>query len=591
METMRTQTRLGILDAALQHSLRVDIAFAILVVRTLILRLGVLLHTQLFFLNLFSRFCGKGLGAVTLSDISLDDGSTARNRCAGSHAVGGAAVGSIALGASPVAIVHASLETELPASEVHAGDLAHGRVLHVNVERLRLINEGTTVSSHLHNLSLRNLPHSLVQSLDLGRDVGDVLDRTVISNDAVLHSIGPKTHVDKILEKPGVDNLELASKDSALVDVGGVRLKAFVVAKNLRGTGGRHRSNEQTVADTVSLDILSEGFPVPKVRGLDIPHVELENTLRGRGALEGGVGTFLLGELHRRSKGSVVDGLEDLLVQLTSLRRLKGHAEGKKGISETLHTKTNGSVTHVAVTSLLDRVVVDVDDLVQIADNNLSDLVQLLEVVASIFIVDKRGQRQGGKVANSDLIRGAVFNDLSAQVGASDGTKVLLVTLAIAVILVEHERVSGLCLGLKNGVPKFLSLDRLATLTLSLVLFVQSLKFVTVAVTSADLLLTVILSEIKELEDVGVPWFKVDGEGTRSLVTTLVNVTSSVVEHTQHGNDTVGSTIGTGDVRASGTDSVGVQANTTSHLGNHGTSLEGIVDTINAVLLHINKEA
>jgi hypothetical protein len=477
----------------------------------------------------------------------------------------------------------------------------------------------------LDNLSLRNLPHGLVQSLDIGRDVGDVLNGTVISNDTVLHSIGPKTHVDKILEEPGVDNLELASKDSALVDVRGVRLEALVVAKNLRSTGSRHGSKEQTVADTVSLDILTEGLPVPKVRGLDIPHVKLKNTLRGRRALEGGVGTLLLGELHRGSQGSVVDGLEDLLVELTSLGRLEGHAQSKESIGETLDTKTNGSVTHVAVTSLLDGVVVHIDNLVQVADNDLTDLVQLLEVVASIFVVDERGKSQRGKVANGDLVRGAVLNNLSAQVGASDGTKVLLVALAVAVILVEHERVSGLSLSLENGVPKLLSLDRLATLTLSLVLLVQSLELLAIAVSktralvgahespfavlldtlhekigdpksqeevaSADLLLTVVLSKIKELEDVRVPGLKVDSESTRSLVATLVNVTSSVVENTQHGNDTVGSTVGTSDIRASGTDSVNVQANTTSHLGNHGTSLEGIIDTVNAVLLHINKEA
>ncbi|KAI6763085.1 hypothetical protein HG530_009065 [Fusarium avenaceum] len=463
-------------------------------------------------------------------------------------------------------VVHASLETKLPAGEVHAGDLAHRGILHVNVEGLGLIDESTSVGSHLDNLALRNLPNSLVKSLDVGRDVGDVLNRTVIGNNTVLHGIRPQAHVDKILEQPGVDNLELTSKDSALVNVGGVRLEALVVTQNLRGTGSRHRGKEQTVTDTVSLNILSKALPVPKVGRLDVPHVELEDTLRGGRTLEGRVGTLLLGQLHGGSEGSVVDGLKDLLVELSSLWRLEGHAQSKESISKTLYTKTDRSVTHVAVASLLHRVVVDIDDLVQVADNNLTDLMQLLEIIASLIIVDESRQGKGGKVANSDLIRGTVLDDLSAQIRASDGAEVLLVALAVTGILVKHEGVSGLGLGLEDGIPKLLGLDGLATLTFPLVLLVEGLKLFTVAVgktralvgahegplsvllntlhekvrdpegqeqvAGADLLLTVVLSEIKELKDISVPRLKVDSKSTRSLVTTLINVAGSVVEDT-----------------------------------------------------------
>jgi hypothetical protein len=375
----------------------------------------------------------------------------------------------------------------------------------------------------------------------------------------------------------------------------------------------------------MSLDILSKGLPVPQVRGLNVPHVELKNTLGGRRTLKSRVRTLLLGELHGSSQGSVVDSLEDLLVELSSLGRLERHAQGKESIGKTLDTETNRSVTHVAVASLLDRVVVHIDDLVQVTDNDLTDFVQLLEVVTSVIVVDKRRKCQRGKVANSDLIRGTVLNDLSAQVGASDGTEVLLVALAVASILVEHEGVSGLGLGLEDGIPELLGLDRLTTLALPLILLVQSLELLTIAVgktgtlvgahegpftvlfdtlhekirdpkgkeqvASANFLLTVVLSEIKELEDIRVPGLEVDGESTRSLVSTLVDIAGSVVEDTQHGNDTVGSTVGSGDVGASGTNAVDVQADTTSHLGDHSASLEGIVDSVNAVLLHINKEA
>ena len=139
---------------------------------------------------------------------------------------------------------------------MHGCDLAHGRLLHVNVQRLRLVNEGTTVSSHLDDGALRDLPDSLVENLDLVRNVRDALDGSTLGNDAVLHVLGPETHVNKVLKQPRVDNLELSSEHTTGVDVRGVGLEALVVAKNLRGRGCRHGRNEQRIADTVLCDLL-----------------------------------------------------------------------------------------------------------------------------------------------------------------------------------------------------------------------------------------------------------------------------------------------------------------------------------------------
>lgn len=100
-----------------------------------------------------------------------------------------------------------------------------------------------------------------------------------------------------------------------------------------------------------------------------------------------------------------------------------------------------------------------------------------------------------------------------------------------------------------------------------------------------------VLAKVEELEHISVPGLKVDGEGTRALVATLVDISGSVVEDTEHGNDTVGSTVGTGNVRTGSTDAVNVETNTASHLGNHGAGLEGVVDTLNRVVLHVDQEA
>lgn len=522
-------------------------------------------------------------------------------------------------------IVHASLETELPTGEVHGGDLAHRRILHVNVEGLRLIDEGTTVSSHLDDGTLRELPDGLVERLDVIRDVGNLLDGAVGSNDAVLHLVRPQTEVDQVLQEPGVDDLELTGQDTARVNVRSVRLEALVEAKNLTGRGSRHGRNEQGVADTVLGDLSLQAVPVPQVSGGLVPHVILQNALGSGATLERLIGAVLLGELNGGSKSSVVDGLEDLNVEVLGLRRIEGHTKSQESIGETVDTNSNGAMAHVAPPSLRHGVVVDVDDLVQVLDEHLSDIMKLLEVINSLLDIDKGRKCQGCKVADSDLIRGSVLDNLAAEVGAADGAKVLLVALAVAVVLVQHEGVASLDLSLKNGVPELLGTNGLTTPTLLLVLLVQSLELVAVdvgktralvgahqspgavlfdtlheeigdpqsvkQVASANLFLSVVLAEVKEAEDIGMPRLEVNGECTGTLVATLVDIAGGVVVHTEHRNEAVAGTVGASNIAASSANTVDIEADTTGGLGNHGAGLQGIVDTLNAVLLHVDEEA
>lgn len=67
-------------------------------------------------------------------------------------------------------------------------------------------------------------------------------------------------------------------------------------------------------------------------------------------------------------------------------------------------------------------------------------------------------------------------------------------------------------------------------------------------VTSTNFLLSVVLTEIQEFEYVRVPRLEIDSEGTGTLVTTLVNVTSSGVERTKHRHDSVGVAIRACDI-------------------------------------------
>src|SRR5277367_4775971 len=130
-------------------------------------------------------------------------------------------------------VVHARLEAQLPACEMHRSDLAHGWLFDVNVERLRLINECTPISCHLYYCTLTDLPDGLVQGFDVGGDVVNILDGTTVRNDSVLHIVRPETKVDKVFEQPWIDNLEFASQHAARIDVGSVGLEALVISKDL----------------------------------------------------------------------------------------------------------------------------------------------------------------------------------------------------------------------------------------------------------------------------------------------------------------------------------------------------------------------
>ena len=71
------------------------------------------------------------------------------------------------------------------------------------------------------------------------------------------------------------------------------------------------------------------------------------------------------------------------------------------------------------------------------------------------------------------LIRGTVFDDFRAQVTTLDGTKVLLVALSVAGILVKHVRRSCLSLCLDYGIPQLLCLYLFSSPSF---LFVTALK-------------------------------------------------------------------------------------------------------------------
>ena len=84
-------------------------------------------------------------------------------------------------------------------------------------------------------------------------------------------------------------------------------------------------------------------------------------------------------------------------------------------------------MAHVGVASFFHRVVVHVDDAVEVARGVVGDIVEKLVIKHPIARVDELGQGDGGEVTHGNFVLGGVFHDLRAEVRGANGTEVLLV--------------------------------------------------------------------------------------------------------------------------------------------------------------------
>ena len=148
-----------------------------------------------------------------------------------------------------------------------------------------------------------------------------------------------------------------------------------------------------------------------------------------------------------------------------------------------------------------------------------------------------------------------------------------MIGFLVGSVLVQHVRRTRFNLGFNNLVPNHSSRNGFPSHTTALVIFEHGLEFSTVDVLKAGafvraeerpvavvfhplheqvgcphgveeiacthLFLSVVLLQVKELKDIGVPRLEVNRNGTLTLAAALVNITGRVVEHTQHRNDAV----------------------------------------------------
>lgn len=85
-------------------------------------------------------------------------------------------------------------------------------------------------------------------------------------------------------------------------------------------------------------------------------------------------------------------------------------------------------MTHVGSASLRNGIVIYIDDAVEVAGDDLRNIVKLLEIVLAVRDESREGER--GKITDGGFLWRRVLYDFSAQVGRLDGAQVLLVRFA-----------------------------------------------------------------------------------------------------------------------------------------------------------------
>src|SRR5690606_27689313 len=285
-----------------------------------------------------------------------------------------------------------------------------------NVQALRLADVRTAVGRHVDDHLLRDLPHRLIDVLDVLWDLGNILYGTVCGDQLLPHVLIPQAEFHQVFHQVTVHDDEVAGEGSPRIDIRCVWLKAFVVAENLRGGSRRHGRDQERVPYAVLFHVAFELLPVPAsaLRG-DTPHVELEYALGYRRSLEGFVRAGNFGQLHGCLHGTVVYRFENVFVQAPGFLGVEWHAELDERIRQTLNADAAGAVPHVRPPGLFDGVVVDVDNLVKVARHSLRDLVKLL-VIEGAFVGHELRQGNGSQVAHRHFVGCRVLHDLRAEV-------------------------------------------------------------------------------------------------------------------------------------------------------------------------------
>jgi hypothetical protein len=276
----------------------------------------------------------------------------------------------------------------------------------------------------------------------------------------------------------------------------------------------------------------------------------------------------------------MIYSLKYLLVNLPSPLILEAYLKHHHYIREPLHPDPDRPVSHIRSPCFLTRVVVVINDFIEVPRDDLGDAVECGEVEGAALV--EAGERDRGEVAHCYLTGGGVLDHLAAQVRALYRTQVLVVRLRIRMVLVQHVRGTGLYLAVYDCLPEFVGFDSFATFALILISFIEFLELLSMTfieslsfirakesplpvvsdslhkqvgnpesieeVPGSLLLLAVILLELQKLEDVSVPRLEVYRERPLPLSPTLIHISRGLIEHFQHRHQSVRVTVRALDV-------------------------------------------
>mmetsp|Transcript_15039 Transcript_15039/g.28222 ORF Transcript_15039/g.28222 Transcript_15039/m.28222 type:complete len:233 (+) Transcript_15039:334-1032(+) len=231
--------------------------------------------------------------------------------------------------------------------EVHGRQLSCGHIHHVDVQGLRLVDVSPSVSSHVQDDPLFDLPDCLVELLDVRGKIQS-LHGAVLGHELDTQLLVPQASLDQILQQVTIDLHKLSRQDAADVEVLCVGLEGLVVPQDLSGAGRRHWGHQQRVSQAGRGNASLEPLPIPAstARG-PAPKIKLQQAFAGGAARIGLIGAVGFGQLAGSLAGGVVDRLKDVLVELLRLCALEGQLHDKEGVGEALHAETHGPVAHV----------------------------------------------------------------------------------------------------------------------------------------------------------------------------------------------------------------------------------------------------
>ena len=116
---------------------------------------------------------------------------------------------------------------------MHCGHFFEFWIWHVEVQRLRLANEGASCGSKINQASLWNLPNSLVEFFDMIWYLLDIQHGSIVSYKLILDIFRPQIDLDQIFNQMLVDTNKLTCQYSPCVHICSERLEAFIITENL----------------------------------------------------------------------------------------------------------------------------------------------------------------------------------------------------------------------------------------------------------------------------------------------------------------------------------------------------------------------